>query len=174
MAFMAVAHDQETPQVIHSFQYFCTSWDKCNNETNLKQILRSLVIEEKFAQELIPLIHVVSPFNPQSAACIEFNNYTNYCPPTDLSTCPRCQILADKWSSSSQDFCATCPSLSLSSNVVLRSTTFMLNNRTQLADKALLDCQLKGCNSIDNVNRIYKASKITFNFDTYVNSFKTL
>ncbi len=44
---------------------------------------------------------------------------------------------------------------------------FLLNNRTQLVDHVQLDCQLTGCNSFDNVNRIYKASKITFDFDEY-------
>ncbi|CAF4297537.1 unnamed protein product, partial [Rotaria sordida] len=135
MAFMAVTHDKETPLVARNLQFFCMSWDKCNDEMSLKQILQSLIIEEKFAQELAPLIRFVSPFDAKSAACLDFHNSTSECAPADLDTCQRCEIFADKWPSSGQEFCATCPRYFIPMNLVMRSTTFILNNRTQLADQ---------------------------------------
>ncbi|CAF4762302.1 unnamed protein product, partial [Rotaria sp. Silwood2] len=136
MAFMAVTHDKETPVVAHNLQLFCISWNKCNDEMSLKRILRSLIIEETFAQELTPLIRFVSPFDAKSAACLDFHNSTGECAPPDLSTCQRCEIFVDKWPCSGQEFCATCPHYFIPINLVIRSTTFVLNNRTQLADQA--------------------------------------
>jgi hypothetical protein len=167
MVFMETAHDKEIPILIHSLFFICMSGNKCNDEMSLKRILHSLVIEEKFVQELSSLIKVVSPFNAKSAACFEFNNSTGNCPPNDLENCQRCDISADKWFSSGEEFCATCPHFSSNSNLIMYTTTFILNNRIQLANHALLDCQLKGCNSINNINRIYKASKITFDFGEF-------
>ena len=118
----------------------------------------------RFVQELIPLIHVNSSFDPTSAACYDFNKSTNACSPTNVSNCQRCQILIDRWPSSSLQSCASCPRYSSKGNLVMRTITFVLNSRTKLADHAQLDCQLHGCNSLENVNRIYRASKITFDF----------
>jgi hypothetical protein len=94
-ADMKVVHQRQIPQVSHSFGYVCLA-DKCNDEITLKRLLRSLVIEEKFAQELIPLLQIVSPFDAQSAACYDFNNSTDDCPSTDLGTCQRCLIFVDR------------------------------------------------------------------------------
>jgi hypothetical protein len=69
--------------------------------------------------------------------------------------------------SSGLQSCASCPRYSSKGNLVMRTITFELNSRTQLADHAQLDCQLHGCNSLENVNRIYRASKITFDFEEF-------
>jgi hypothetical protein len=167
MAFMEAAHGEENLLLAHALFFSCMSSDKCNNETILKRILRSLTIEDKFRQELSPLIKIVSPFDPKSATCFDFNNMTSDCPSKDLDNCQRCQTSISKLPSSTDEVCATCPRYSPNENIVIRSTIFLLNNRTRLADHVQLDCQLKGCNSIDNTNRIYKASTITFNFDEF-------
>ncbi len=168
IAFMEMISNQETALLSHALFFSCMSSDKCNDETNLKRILRSLVIEDKFHQELYPLLKSVSPFDPNSAACFEFSNATDDCPSKDLDHCRRCQTTVDKSFSVSSKVCATCPRYSIDANGVIRSAIFLLNNRTQLVDHVELDCQLKGCNSLDNINRIYKASKITFDFDKFV------
>ncbi len=162
-ADMYVIKQHEIPQVNHSFGYVCLS-DKCNDEVNLKQILRLLVIEEKFAQELIPLLQIVSPFDPLAAACYEFNNSTEDCPSTDLNTCQRCHISIDKQPSPSQQICATCSQFSEDSNSVSHQSMFLLKSQIQSQNVAKINCQLKGCNSINNVNRVYETSKITFDF----------
>jgi hypothetical protein len=141
--------------------------DKCNDEMSLKRILRSMVIEDRFRQELLPLIQVVYPFDPKPAACFAFNNATDNCPPINLDDCQRCQISVNKVLSSSQEICATCHRNSVNINVIMHSTTFLLNDRTQFSDHVQLDCQLKGCNSIANANQIYKASNITFDFGRF-------
>jgi hypothetical protein len=68
---------------------------------------------------------------------------------------------------SDQEVCATCPYESESENMVARLKTFFFSNQTQDSDTTFLTCQQKGCNSFDNINRIKRASKITFNFDEY-------
>ncbi|CAF2968245.1 unnamed protein product, partial [Rotaria sp. Silwood2] len=165
-ADMKVVHQHESSQVNHSFGYVCMS-DKCNDEMSLKRILRSLVIEEKFSQELTPLLEIVSPFDAHSAACYDFNNSTLDCPSTDLDTCQRCQISVDKETSSSQQICATCPYYSEDVNSVSRQVMFLLDSRIQSQNIAKINCQLKACNSIDNVNRVYNTSKITFDFGKF-------
>jgi len=94
-ADMKAVNQRQMPQVSHSFGYVCLA-DKCNDEMSLKRILHSLVIEDKFAQELTPLLQIVSPFDPLTTACYEFNNSTEDCPSTNLSTCQRCHISIDK------------------------------------------------------------------------------
>ncbi|CAF1295428.1 unnamed protein product [Rotaria sordida] len=155
MAQMELALDKETPLVGHDLQFGCISWDKCNDQMTLKQILHSLVIEDKFAEELSSLIKVVQPFNNDSAAaCYAYSNTTDDCSPTSLNTCQRCQIFVDQWSSSSKEICATCPTDFIGMNWVVRESVFVLNNRTQLIDRVQLNCQLKGCNSIYNAKII--------------------
>lgn len=155
------------PFFAHNLVFSCMSSDQCNNETSLKRILHSLVIEDKFREELLPLIHIVYPFNPKLEACIDFNNASGYCPPVDLDDCQRCEIFVDQSFSSGREVCATCHRNSVDVNAIIHSTTFALNNRTRLADHVQLGCQLKSCNSIANINQVYKASNITFNFERF-------
>jgi hypothetical protein len=113
-------------------------WDKYNDEVTLKQILRSLVIEEKFAQELIPLLQIVSPFDPLTAACYEFNNSTEDCPSTNLNTCQRCHISIDKQPPPSQQICATCSQISDDSNSVAITSRYV---STEKSDTIAEYCQ---------------------------------
>ncbi len=168
MTLMEIGPDEETPLLAHSLFFSCMSSDKCNDEMSLRKILRSLVIEDQFRQELYPLIKIVSSFDAKSAACFNFTNTTTYCPPTDLNICRRCQISVDELLSFHEEICATCPQSRDNANAVLHSKTFLLNNQTQLADHVQLDCQLNGCNSIENINRVYTASKITFDFGEFM------
>jgi hypothetical protein len=151
----------------HTVDYDCNSSDKCNGERALKNLLRSVVIEDQFQQELSPLLKVVSSFDAKAAECFNFNNATFPCSPADLSTCKRCEIEIAKSLSFNDQVCATCNSDAFEPNSVQRIKTFSLNNRTQDSDFAALNCQLRGCNSIENVNRVYQASKISLNFDEY-------
>jgi len=166
VAKMEAINRHQISQVNHSLGYICLS-DNCNDEMTLKRILRSLVIEEKFAQELIPLLEIVSPFDPKSAACYDFINSTDDCPRTDLSSCQRCEISVDRQPSPTQQICASCPDYSEVDNSVSHQIIFLLDSRTQEQDIAKVNCQLKACNSMDNINRVYKASNITFNFGEF-------
>jgi hypothetical protein len=170
MVFMEAMHGEGNLVLSHALAYSCLSSDQCNNQNALKQILRSLTIEDQFRQELSPLIKIVSPFDPKAAACFDFNNFTSNCPPEDLNTCQRCQTAISKFSTSIDEVCATCPRDSPNANVVVRSTVFSLNDRIRFADHVQLDCQLKGCNSMVNTNQIYKASTIKFDFATFFES----
>jgi hypothetical protein len=118
-----------------------------------------MVIEDQFAQELVSLLQIVSPFDSQSAAYSEFNNSTVDCPSEDLGSCQRCQISIDKQPSPSQQICATCPYYSEDNNSVSYQVMFVMDTRIQSQHVAKLSCQPKGCNSIDNVNRVDKGSK---------------
>jgi hypothetical protein len=176
---MEIGPDKETPFLLHDIFFSCTTGDKCNDVMGLKRVLHSLVIDDKLRQEIYPLLKVVSSFDPKSATCFDFDNFTSRCPPNDLDNCQRCQISLDKALSSSQKICTTCPQQSaMFTNAVAHSNTFSLTNRTEPFNQVQLYCQMPGCNSIDNINRVYKASNITFDFSEFFqnlsdkNSFK--
>lgn len=157
-----------TVSLSYNVGYYCDATDKCNDEINLKQLLNALTIEDQFRQELTPLLKVVSPFDAKQAGCLDFKNVTDApCSPTELDTCQRCEIASQQTISSNQQICATCTPNAFPMNIVGRGKMFLLNNRTEYIDYTILDCQVNGCNSIDNTNRIFQASKITFNFDKF-------
>lgn len=174
MAFMNIGTNKNDLLSGHSLLYFCMLSNKCNNNTNLKKILSSLVIEDQFRQELSPLLQVVPSFDPKTAACFDFNNSTNQCSPKDLNHCPRCQTTFNTTNSSSTEMCATCPIDPVNANTILHSVTFSLSNQTKISEYVRLDCQLKGCNSIENVNRVYNTSIITFDFHEYFKNLSDL
>ncbi len=87
MAYVQIEPDNQTSSLVHNLIFSCTSSDTCNDETGLKKILRSLVIEDQFRQELYALIKIASSFDAKSAACLDFTNFTDNCPTTDLKTC---------------------------------------------------------------------------------------
>jgi len=167
IVFMDIGPDKITPLLAHNLFFSCTSNDKCNDEEGLKKMIRSLTIEDQFRQELASLIQIVSPFDARTAGCSDFHSATGYCPPKDLNTCQRCVITVDQLLSLDKQICATCPQYTLNTNAVMHSMTFLLNDRSQFSDHAQIDCQFLGCNSMDNINRVYQASKIVFNFDEY-------
>jgi hypothetical protein len=171
MALVEIGPYGGVPYFAHNLVVSCMSSDKCNNETSLQQILRSLTLEDQFRAELIPLIHVVYPFNPTTAACLDFHNGTGSCPPIDLTDCQRCEISVDQILSIPPEVCATCHRSSVDVNVVIHSATFSLTSRTRLVDHVQLGCQSKTCNSIANINAVYKASNITFNFAKFFENF---
>ena len=166
---MNMKSDNETLSLSRNVGYYCSATDQCNNENNLQRILRALTIEDQFQQELSPLLKAVSPFDAKQAACFDYKNVTDQpCPPTDLDACQRCEITSQQSVSSDQQICATCSSNSFPMNILGHGKVFFLNNRTQYTDYTLLDCQVNGCNSIENNNRIRQASKITFNLDQFL------
>jgi hypothetical protein len=150
-----------------SFSYGCNFSDNCNDEKALTKILDSLLIEDQLLQEIGPLLQVVSPFDAKAAGCLNFTNATYDCPETDLNNCFNCRIGAERSSNFNEGICASCPNDATLTNSVFRHKDFYLNNRTESLDTAYLACQLNGCNSIENINHIYKASNITFNFDKF-------
>ncbi len=153
--------------LLDSFEYGCNSSDKCNDEKTSKKILDSLVIDDQFQQEIAPLLEVVSPFDAKAAGYFDFNNDTSNCPKTDLNIGANCQILAIRSPTFNEEVCASCPHDMSIANSVWRHKRFFLSTRTHSAESAYLVCQLKGCNSLESINHIYKASNITFNFDEF-------
>jgi hypothetical protein len=154
--------------LLDSFEYGCNSSDKCNDEKSLKKILDSIAIDDQFEQEIAPLLEVVSPFDAKTAGCLNFNNYSSDCPRTDLDNCDSCQISVMRSFTFNEKVCASCPYHYSIANSVWRHKTFFLSNRTESDDSAYLVCQLNGCNSLENINHIDKASNITFDFDEFL------
>lgn len=167
-AFMDIGPDKVTPLLAHNGYFSCTDGDKCNDEDALKRFIRALNIRDTLRDDLSSLIRVVSPFNPRSAGCVNVNNATGYCPPTDLNNCQRCQISVDQLITPNHDVCATCPQYSINTNVITHTTTYIVNTRSQFSDHAQINCQSTGCNSISNINRVYQASKISFDFGVFL------
>ena len=159
--------DETSLSLAHNLNYYCDSTDACNNEDHVKRLLRSLVIHEEFQKELTPLIQIVSPFDPEATACLDFSNTTAACPSSDLKTCQRCEIVVNKPSTSIEHVCARCPQNSEPENMIARLKVFHLSDPTQNFDNAILACQLKTCNTVANIDRIYQTSQITFDSNTF-------
>ena len=171
MALVEIGPYGGVPYFAHSLAFSCMSSDTCNNEVTLQRILQSLTLEDQFREELIPLIHVVYPFNPKTAACLSFHNGTGSCLPVDLDDCQRCEIFVDQTLTSAPGVCATCHRGPADVNTVIHSTTYSLTNRTRLVDHVQLGCQSKTCNTMANINAVYKASNISFNFAKFFEDF---
>ena len=146
----------------HVFYYDGNLIEKGNDEVNLKKLLRSLSIEERFQQEIVPLIQVIPSFDPKTANCSEFRQHDFECPRRDLTTCSRCFAFVNQ-TATEEKVCATCPYESEPLNSAVRYKTFFSTNLTVDADATFLTCQQHGCNSVENVNRVKQAGKITFN-----------
>jgi hypothetical protein len=160
--------DNVTRITTRDLHYECILSDGCNGGTSLKRLLDSLVLEDKFASELSSLIQNVESFNNNSAAtCYRLSNSTDSCAPLDMDGCRRCEISVDQSPSTSNKICATCPLEETDFNSMKRESVFLLNNRSRLSDLVELKCQLNGCNSLDNINKIRQASTVTFDFDKF-------
>ncbi len=125
---MTMESGTETPLVSHEIYFSYMTSEICNDQMDLKRVLHSLEMEEKFRQELSPLIQIVSPFDPKSAACVDFHNNTGYFFPEDLDHCQRYEISVDNLLPSGEEVCATCPEYPTLINGVSRSALFVLNN----------------------------------------------
>lgn len=165
---LQVVPDTESTALTRGFLLICFTTPNCNDKNNLQRLLQSLVIEDQFQEELSPLIKIVSPFNPNAASCFDFSNFTEECPDTDLQYCERCHILIDQYQTPGEEICARCPSPAYAAtNDISRTKTFAINDQIVLNDQVEIDCQIKGCNSIENVNQVFKASTIKFNTEKY-------
>ncbi|CAF2124645.1 unnamed protein product [Rotaria magnacalcarata] len=147
--------------------YECDSSDKCNGQEGLQKLLSSLSVEDQFQEELAPLLKIISPFDARAADCLYFHNTTFRCPPPDLRRCHRCTVEVAQQTSLTEYACATCEVDESRDNFVERFKTFVLSNPKEDIDVAILGCQLEGCNTVNNANLVYKASKITFDSDKY-------
>ena len=170
MAFMDIGPDKITPLLGHNAFYSCMTSDKCNDEAGLKKLLRSLRIQDTLREDLSSLIQIVSPFNARSAGCYDINNSSGYCPAKDLNNCQRCQVFVDQLITPAHSACATCPQFTINTNMVMHSTTFIITSRTQFSDHAEINCQVAGCNSLSNIDRVYRASKISFDYEEFFKS----
>ncbi len=148
--------------------YECDSSDKCNSPAGIQKLLSSLTVEDQFQQEIAPLLKIVSPFDARAADCLYFHNTTFRCPPPDLRRCHRCTVEADQETSPNEHVCATCEVNQSRDNFAERFKTFVLSNPKEDIDVAVIGCQLKGCNTGNNANIVYKASKITFNSERFL------
>jgi hypothetical protein len=156
----------------YDVQLKCQSNDECNNENNLKRLLKSMEIEERFEGQFDNLIASNQSFNNESIKnCYLNRNSSVECPSIDYSNCHRCQISVNYLPSSIIDVCATCPTLSKENNLLIRDKIFILTNRSKIIDRVELSCQNgEHCNSIENIEEIRKYSLIDFDFDEYFSS----
>ena len=167
---LRVSPDRHAPSLEHLLEYDCSSEDRCNNETNLKKILQSLIMKDRFLQEITPILKIISPFDPKSAECFDFNNASLFCDKKDLNNCPHCSSTVTRFNPFDVEVCQTCPSDGYRENIAMRFVGFQFITRKNIFDSVDCSCQLKGCNSIENSNKIYNASQITFDFDKFYNS----
>jgi len=147
--------------------YECSATDGCNGPASLKKVLSSLSVEDQFQQEIAPLLKRIEPFDPRAAECVYLHNTTFRCPPPDLRRCRRCVVEAGVEASMHEGVCATCEADESRDNFVERFKVFVLSNQTENFDAGAIGCQLKGCNTANNADLVFKASKITFNSDEF-------
>jgi hypothetical protein len=159
--------DNKTLSSGREVNYECDSSDKCNGPEGIQKVISSITVEDQFQQKVAPLLKLIAPFDPRAADCLYFHNTTFRCPPPDLRRCRRCAVEVGEQTSPSEHVCATCEADDSRDNYVERFKAFVVNNRTEDIDVALLGCQMKGCNSVSNANIVYQASKITFNSEVY-------
>ncbi|CAF1473856.1 unnamed protein product [Adineta ricciae] len=106
------------------------------------------------------------PFdNSTAATCLSFRNVTSQCAQPDLNNCKRCITNVYHSHSNIDTICATCDTSNVYVNNIQREVEFLLDNRTQLDDRITIKCQGKGCNSVENINKIRQTSTITSDFD---------
>ncbi|CAF4124493.1 unnamed protein product [Adineta steineri] len=138
---------------------FCTT-DKCNNQTSLQRILNALTLEENFQPFDILFNNNSKPFTEQNS-CTNFSNSTHF-------ECPTSGCFLSEMEST-REFCARCPEElpTLDLDFLNRRVFFFLENSTRLVDKSTLVCRTKGCNALDNVEKIHQLSKMEFDFNKF-------
>jgi hypothetical protein len=161
--------DNQTLSSGREVNYECDSSDKCNSPESLQKVLSALTVEDQFQQEIGPILKLIFPFNPRDADCVYFHNTTFRCPPPDLRRCRRCLVEAGQQQTRGEDVCATCEVEEARDNFVERFKLFSLNDPSRDVDVAGIGCQLKGCNTVSNVNRVFQASTIKFNTEKFRN-----
>jgi hypothetical protein len=147
--------------------YDCDSSDKCNSPDAWKKIIASVTFEDQFQQEIAPLLKLITPFDPRAADCGYVHNRTVRCPPPDFRRCRRCVVEVAQVQTRTEYECATCEADDSRDNYVERSKTFVLANRTLDFDIGVIGCQLKGCNTGNNANLVFRASSIHFNSEKF-------
>jgi len=163
---------QPNNQTLSKFRevaYECDSSDKCNSPDGLKKLFTALSVEDQFQQEIAPLLKLITPFDPRAADCQYVHNTTFRCPPPDYRRCRRCVVELDEEASHNEHVCATCEIEETRDNFVERFKTFVLSNPEQNLDVVGVGCQLKGCNTGANAQKVFQASKITFNTEKFRN-----
>ncbi|UJR07215.1 hypothetical protein I4U23_011503 [Adineta vaga] len=149
--------------------YSCTT-DKCNNRANLLRAFQALNLVQNFAQLDVEFGDENISFTEQTS-CLEFSNSSHAdCPSTasPLSTCSNCFLLSTE---SPHQICARCPmDSSIYKNMITRQVYFFLENRTRLADTTTFRCTTNACNSLENLDRIYKLSTLEFDFNQFYSS----
>jgi len=165
--FRGMENDNETLSSARELNYECDSMDKCNGPEGLKKVLSALTVEDQFQTEIAPLLKIVAPFDPRTADCQYVHNTTFRCPPPDMRRCQRCVVELDEEASHTEHVCATCGFEDIRDNNVERFKTFVLSNPSEDIDVAGLACQSKSCNTAENANKVFQASKITFNTEKY-------
>ncbi|CAF1134886.1 unnamed protein product [Adineta ricciae] len=165
--FVAIERELRTAST-RALVYSCTT-DNCNNETSLQRALSSLTLKENFAPLDVLFSNNTKKFTQQSS-CIEFSNSTHIeCPSSasPLSLCPACVLL--EVDGPSRELCARCPNESTTTDVdsVERRVFFFPGNKTRLGDQSTLVCRTKGCNALDNAEKIHQLSTIEFDFKEF-------
>jgi hypothetical protein len=166
--FKGMERNNQTLSSGREVNYECDSMDTCNGPPGLQKLLAALSVEDQFQQEIAPILKIVSPFDPRAAECVFFHNTTFRCPPPDLRRCQRCTVEVGHRSASAEQVCETCEMEETRDNFVERFKTFVLSNSSENIDVAGIGCQLKGCNSVNNANLVYQASKITFDTEKFL------
>jgi hypothetical protein len=80
---------QTTIESEHSLKYRCASANLCNNEVTMKNLLNSLVLEERFTKEFYTLIQAEKFDNKTAATCFRFTIIPSTCEMPDLESCTR-------------------------------------------------------------------------------------
>jgi hypothetical protein len=144
-----------------SISYMCST-DQCNSLTELKRILSSLTLNDKF-QDLEDLLKMEEPFD--DSWCLFFANTTTLeCATTTIppATCKECSFEGFT-NNGAWEICANCLTYDIGNTFLSHEVDFNMTGRTR-ADHWIMECQSKDCNTPNNGNRIRQKSTSNFDF----------
>lgn len=116
------------------------------------------------------MIAPTSQFN--SSLYLNYSNFTQDCPETDLGNCTQCGIIMTY--DQQTNVCAVCPEGKFINNSIPHKTMFYPNNRTE-AHYITISCQTgNSCNSIENNQQVRYKLATSFNFAKFFNSIASI
>jgi hypothetical protein len=146
--------------------YQCNT-DRCNSLSQLKLLLRALIVNESL-HELAYLLNPVKPFHGEW--CYRDSNATfDKCNTTiPVSLCTLCE-LTGTMNQAGTELCATCSTADPDQALLVYEKTFNMTDQTNFSIWDIL-CGRPNCNTPAVSDSIRRKSYIHFNFTTFLNN----
>jgi hypothetical protein len=146
--------------------YQCNT-NQCNRLSQLKHLLRSLIVNESL-HELAYLLNPVKPFHGEW--CYRRSNATfENCNTTiPVSLCTQCELVGTM-NQTGTESCEACSTVDPDNSLLVYEKTFDITDRTNSSTWAIF-CGRKNCNTPAIGDSIRKKSYIDFDFTKFLNN----